>query len=133
LRIGGKRSLAYIAAMKRALSLIVAAALFGSGTPAIAAGAGNFTIVNATGIDMTGLAARRYGTDSWEPIVITPLPIAKSGGRGAAQFKNEDCAFDLRATLPNGQTVIWPGVNLCETHVVTLNRDANGNLWVDYQ
>ena len=118
--------------MKRALSLIVAAALLGSGAPAIA-GAGNFTIVNATGIDMTGLSARRYGTESWEPIVITPLPIAKSGGHGAAQFKNEDCAFDLRATLPNGQTVIWPGVNLCETHVVTLNRDANGNLWVDYQ
>jgi hypothetical protein len=118
--------------MKRALSLIVAAALVGSGAPAVA-GAGNFTIVNATGIEMTGLAARRYGTESWEPIVITPLPIAKSGGRGSAQFKNEDCAFDLRATLPNGQTVIWPGVNLCETHVVTLNRDANGNLWVDYQ
>jgi hypothetical protein len=132
LRIGGKRSLAYIAAMKRALSLIVAATLIWSGAPAFA-GAGNFTIVNATGIDMTGLAARRYGTETWEPIVIAPLPIAKSGGRGAAQFKNEDCAFDLRATLPNGQTVIWPGVNLCETHVVTLNRDANGNLWVDYQ
>jgi len=118
--------------MKRALSLIIAAALLASGAPAVA-GAGNFTIVNATGIEMTGLAARRYGTGSWEPIVITPLPIAKSGGRGAAQFRNEDCAFDLRATLPNGQTVIWPGVNLCETRVVTLNRDPNGNLWVDYQ
>lgn len=111
---------------------MIAAALLASGAPALA-GAVSFTIGNATGIDMTGLSVRRYGTDAWEPLVVTPLPVPKSGGRGAAKFKNEDCAFDLRATLPGGQTVVWPGVNLCETHVVTLNRDANGNLWVDYQ
>lgn len=118
--------------MRRALSFIIAALLILPSAPALAA-AGNFIIVNATGIDMTGLAVRRYGTENWEPLIIRPLPLAKSGGRGAAQFKNEDCAFDLRATLPNGQMVIWPGVNLCETQVLTLNRDANGNLWVDYQ
>jgi hypothetical protein len=111
---------------------MIAAALLASEAPALA-GATNFTIVNQTGIDMTGLAVRRYGTEAWAPLAVTPLPVTKSGGHGAATFKNEDCAFDLRATLPNGQTVIWPGVNLCETHAVVLNRDESGNLWVDYQ
>lgn len=113
------------------LSLTAGALLLGA-APA-AADAGNFTIVNATPIDMTALAVRRYGTQNWEPLVVSPVPLPKSGGQGAAQFRNEDCAFDLRATLPNGQTVVWPGVNLCDAHVVTLNRDASGNLWVDYR
>lgn len=116
--------------MKRAV-LSFAATLLLPVAPALAS-AGNFTLVNATGIDMTGLAVRRYGTENWQPLIVTPLPLEKSA-RGAAQFKNEDCAFDLRATLPNGQTIIWSGVNLCEANVVTLNRDASGNLWVDYQ
>ena len=118
--------------MKRTLALAAAAFLASAPVPALAQAA-NFTIVNNTDIDFSGLKARRHGTDQWTPLVVAPVPVAKSGGRGSVQFTNQDCAFDLQATLPDGRIVVWPGVNLCEAKVVTLNRDARGLLWVDYQ
>lgn len=118
--------------MKQVLAFAVAAAVLASPIPALAQAA-NFTLVNNTDIDFTGLKVRRFGTSDWLPLKVSPVPLAKSGGRGAVDFSNQDCAFDLEATLPNGQVVLWPGVNLCEAKVVTLNRNARGELWVDYQ
>ncbi|MBA2772249.1 MAG: hypothetical protein M3428_04880 [Pseudomonadota bacterium] len=115
----------------RKLLPIMAAAFAASSTPALAQ-AGNFTIVNATGIDFSGLAVRRFGTRQWLPLTVSPVPL-RNTARGSANFKDEDCAFDLRATLPDGRTVVWPGVNLCQVKVVTLNQKADGALWVDYQ
>lgn len=117
--------------MTKLLPIVLAAAIAVPSAPALSQ-AGNFTIVNATGIDFTGLAVRRFGTGEWLPLTVLPVPLPKAG-RGAADFKNEDCAFDLRATLPDGRTVLWPGVNLCQVKVVTLNQKANGALWVDYE
>ena len=118
--------------MKRTLALAAAAFLASAPVPALAQ-ATNFTLVNNTEIDFSALKVRRYGTDQWQPLVVAPVPVTKSGGRGAVQFTNQDCAFDLQATLPDGRIVIWPGVNLCEAKVVSLNRNARGELWVDYQ
>ena len=117
--------------MKTLLPIAVAAVLAVSPAPA-AAQAGNFTIVNATSIDFTGLAVRRFGTGEWLPLTVAPVPLQVSG-RGLASFKDDDCAFDLRATLPDGRFVVWPGVNLCQVKVVTLNQKAGGALWVDYE
>lgn len=117
--------------MDKLLPIFVAAAFAALPAPALGQ-AGSFTIVNATGIDFTGLAVRRFGTREWLPLAVSPVPLPNSA-RGAANFKDEDCAFDLRATLPDGRTVVWPGVNLCEVKVVTLNQKAGGALWVDYQ
>lgn len=117
--------------MKQLLVIVLAAAVAASPAPAIAQ-AGNFTIVNATGIDFTGLTVRRFGTTQWLPLTVSPARLPNAG-RGAASFKDEDCAFDLRATLPDGRTVVWPGVNLCQVKVVTLNQKAGGALWVDYE
>ena len=111
-----------------ALGALVAAAP----VPAIAQ-ATNFTLVNNTQIDFSSLKARRFGTQEWKPLAVAPVPVPKSGGQGAVQFSNPDCAFDLEATLPDGRLVVWPGVNLCDAKVVTLNRSANGDLWVDYR
>lgn len=110
---------------------MMAALVTASPVPVLAQ-ASNFTIVNATGIDFTGLAVRRFGTSEWLPLTVSPVPLPKAG-RGAADFTNEDCAFDLRATLPDGRMVVWPGVNLCQVKVVTLNQKAGGALWVDYE
>lgn len=108
------------------------AATLAAPAPAFA-GAANFTLVNNTNIDFAGMMARRFGTDQWMPLTVTPPSVANSGGRGAVEFSNQDCAFDLQAKLPDGQTVVWQGVNLCDATVVTLNRGAGGELWVDYR
>lgn len=118
--------------MKKLLLMAVAPALAVMPAPALAQ-AGKFGIVNKTGIDMTGVMVRRVGTPDWLPLTITPVPLTGSGGRGAADFTNDDCAFDLRATLPDGRTIVWPGVNLCQVKTVTLNQKAGGALWVDYE
>ena len=118
-------------AMRKLLPVAVAAAVAASPAPALAQ-VNNFTIVNATGIDFTGVAVRRFGTSQWLPLTVSPVPLRNSA-RGSADFKDEDCAFDLRATLPDGRTVVWPGVNLCQVKVVTLNQKGDGALWVDYE
>jgi hypothetical protein len=113
----------------RTLSFAAAAAalLICLPAPAIAR-AGNFTVVNATGENISALSIRRMGTDSWKALSVTP----PAGGRGAVQFADEDCAFDIQAKLAGGATALWSGVNLCDAKAVTLNRSASGAVWVDY-
>ena len=114
------------------IAILAAAVLAFAPTPAQAQAA-SFTLVNNTDVNFTGLTVRRFGTQEWLPLVVKPLPLSQSGGQGAVEFSNQDCAFDLQATLPNGQVVVWPRVNLCDASIVTLNRSANGQLWVDYR
>jgi hypothetical protein len=107
--------------------LLVAALLTAAPAPAMA-GAGNFTIVNATGLNITALSIRRFGTSGWQPLSASPA----AGARGSVQFSDADCAFDIQATLAGGVTAVWSGVNLCEAKAVTLNRSDSGAAWVDY-
>ena len=119
-----------VRAMKASLAMIAAALAVATPAP-VGAQATNFTLVNNTDIAFTGLMARRYKTEQWMPLAVSPMPVA-SRGRGAVQFSDQDCAFDLQATLPDGRVVVWSGVNLCDAKVVTLNRGADGVLWIDY-
>jgi hypothetical protein len=118
--------------MKPALAMIIAVAVAAIPAPA-AAQAASFTLVNNTDIPFTQLSVRRFGSQEWRPLIVAPLPVAHSGGRGSVDFNDPDCAFDLQATLPDGRLVVWPRVNLCEARIVTLNRSARGDLWVDYR
>ena len=110
-----------------ALAAAAAALITALPVPAIA-GAGNFTVVNATGLDISALSIRRFGTDAWRALSAAP----PAGGRGVVQFADDDCAFDIQARLAGGATAVWSGVNLCDAKAVTLNRSASGELWVDY-
>ena len=115
--------------MNRLIALILALAAATAPAPVAAQGASGFSIVNATGLNMTGLTIRRYGTEGWNPLGTAPSP----GGRGSIQFSDPDCAFDIQATLQGVGTVVWSGVNLCEVKTVILNRNASGVTWVDYE
>ena len=112
----------------RTLSLAAAAALIALMPGPAIAGAGNFTLVNATGLDIAALSIRRFGTDSWKGLGAAP----PAGARSAVIFSDDDCAFDIQARLAGGATAVWSGVNLCDAKAVTLNRNASGAVWVDY-
>ena len=112
----------------RTLCLAAAAAFLSVIAAPATAGAGNFTVVNATGHNITALSIRRFGTGSWQPLGVAP----PAGARGSVQFNDPDCAFDIRARLAGNVEAVWRGVNLCEAKAVTLNRSASGALWVDY-
>ncbi len=112
--------------MRRLLLALTAIAAGLASAPAVA-GVGNFTIVNGTGSPISGVAIRRAGTVGWRPLQAAPPP----GARAFISFTDPDCAFDIRASVA-GTEVLWAGVNLCETKSLTLNRNAAGATWVDY-
>jgi len=101
--------------------------MIASASPALA-GASNFTLVNGTSGALAELSIRRAGTSDWKPLGAAPA----AGARGAVQFNDPDCAFDIRATVPGAGPVTWAGVNLCDVKSVTLQRDGAAGAWVDY-
>jgi hypothetical protein len=103
-------------------------ALFAAAAAAPAfGGASNFTLVNGTSDTLANVSIRRAGTNDWKPLGTAPA----AGARGAVQFKDPDCAFDIRAEIA-GKPVTWAGVNLCDVKSVTLKKDDNAGAWVDY-
>ena len=113
--------------MKRLIAPLLGLAMAALPAPALA-DAGNFTLVNKTGANISSLQIRRVGTAAWQPLGGNPA----AGSRIAVAFTNPDCAFDIKANLADGQSATFTGVNLCDVTVVTLNRGSGGNLWVDY-
>ena len=113
--------------MKRLIVPLLALAIASMPSHAFAA-AGNFTLINKTGANITSLMIRRVGTSAWQPLGGNPA----AGSRTAVAFANPDCAFDIQARLADGQTATFNGVNLCDVATVTLNRGPTGALWVDY-
>jgi hypothetical protein len=113
--------------MKRLIAPLLALAIAFPPAQALAA-AGNFTLVNKTGANITSLMIRRVGTSAWQPLGGNPA----TGSRVAVAFANPDCAFDVQAQLADGKTATFTGVNLCDVTTVTLNRGPTGALWVDY-
>jgi hypothetical protein len=97
-------------------------------SPAFAAGASNFTLVNGTGAALAELSIRRAGTQEWKPLGAAPA----AGARGAIKFSDPDCAFDIRANVAGSGPTTWADVNLCAVKSVTLNRDGSAGAWVDY-
>ena len=90
-------------------------------------GASGFTLVNGTAGPFADVSIRRAGSNDWKPLSTA----AAAGARTNVQFKDPDCAFDIRAKV-GGSPVTWAGVNLCDVKNVTLRKDDNAGAWVDY-
>jgi hypothetical protein len=110
--------------MKRIACLV----LLMCASPAFAGpGASNFNLVNGTPAALGGLSISRAGANEWKPLAVSRA----AGAGGPVQFKDPDCAFDIRADV-GGKPVTWSGVNLCDVKSVTLKRDDSAGAWVDY-
>jgi hypothetical protein len=96
-------------------------------SPALA-GASNFVLVNGTGGALADVSIRRAGTSAWKKLGTAPA----AGARGAVQFSDPDCAFDIQAKVAGGGPVTWAGINLCDVKSVTHEKDENAGAWVDY-
>ena len=114
--------------LRRMKRLAIVAVLASCASPAFAAGASGFTLVNGTGAALSELSIRRAGTQDWKGLGTAPSPGAKT----SVSFSDPDCAFDIRANVPGSGQVTWAGVNLCAVKSVTLNRDGSAGAWVDY-
>ena len=114
--------------MHKIILLLSIAALAAPSVPASAGGAGDFTLVNGTGGGISDVSIRRAGSNDWKPLGAAPA----AGARGSVQFKDPDCAFDIRASVPGTGPVTWTGINLCDVKSVTLKRDGAAGPWVDY-
>jgi hypothetical protein len=101
--------------------------LMSSGAAVAAPGASNFTLVNGTPGALGAVTIRRAGTSDWKPLSASP----SAGAKQSVQFKDPDCAFDIRANV-GGSAVTWAGVNLCDVKSVTLRKDDSAGAWVDY-
>ncbi len=112
---------------------MLASALLCAGGPLSAAkpGAGGINLVNETGHGMSELFIRRTGTQNWQTLTFTP-PQPGWHAKASSTFTDPDCAFDIKATLDDGSTASWPGLILCEVKSLTLNRNAAGVTWADY-
>jgi hypothetical protein len=108
-----------------ALALVALAAA--PPAPALA-GAANFTLNNGTGAGISQVVIRRAGSSDWKPLSASQAP----GAGGPVQFKDPDCAFDIRAEVAGQGPTTWAGINLCDVKSVTLKRDPSAGVWVDY-
>jgi hypothetical protein len=113
-----------VAVMRKA---VLAALLLLTASPALA-GASKFVLVNGTDAKLGDLSIRRAGTQEWKKLADAP----SAGARTPVEFKDPDCAFDIRANVPGAKPITWADVNLCDVKSVTLKRDQSAGAWVDY-
>jgi hypothetical protein len=114
--------------MSRIPFALALAALVGASPAPALAGASNFTLNNGTGAAISQVAIRRAGSSDWKPLSAAPA----AGAGGPVQFKDPDCAFDIRAEVAGQGPTTWAGINLCDVKSVTLKRDPSVGVWVDY-
>lgn len=104
---------------------IFAFGVVAAATSALAA-AGPVVVVNGTGEVLGGIEIREFG-GAWAPVGGGLSP----GARSALPVSGQGCSYEVRATVA-GKPVTWPGLNLCEVKVVTLNRRSDDMVWADY-
>ncbi len=84
-------------------------------------GAQDFTLVNATGVEIHALYISPHETDDWEEDVLgrDTLP---SGESVEIKFSREEKAamWDLRVEDKDGNAIVWENLNLLEISKVTL-------------
>lgn len=125
MRLSGLRPLRVLVA----LSLLT---LFVS-PPAFAQGKQDFTLVNATGIEIHELYVSPHKSDDWEEDILGQDTLPE-GESVAIHFSPKDKAklWDLKIVDKDGHSVEWESLNLLEIAKVTLHY-KKGRAWADIE
>jgi hypothetical protein len=107
--------------------LAVAAVLLAALSQSAPATPRRITVINGTGVPLAQVAARPVNNSAWTALT----PGLSPGARTQVTIDPDLCAYEVQGKAGNS-VLAWSGVNLCETSSVTLNRRADGVLWVDY-
>jgi len=85
------------------------------------AGTQDFTLVNASGVDVFRLFISESATNDWEEDVLGD-DVLLDGERIDVQFSGRDaCLWDMMVTDADDDSLVWSGINLCQASVVVLH------------
>jgi len=107
-----------------ALSMLLAAAAFAQGKQ-------DFTLHNATGVEIHELYVSPHSSDDWEEDVLgqDTLPSGESVDIHFSR-KEKSKLWDLKVVDKEGNSIVWENLNLLEISEVTLHY-KDGKAWAD--
>ncbi len=102
---------------------------------AFAQGRQDFTVVNATGVEIHELYVSPHSADDWQEDVLGQDTLA-SGDSVEIVFGRKEKAkmWDLRIVDKDGTSIEWENLNLMEISKLTLHYNAKtGKAWADVE
>jgi len=119
----------------RLVSLYLAAGCFiaAAFSPAVVAGDQDFTVDNATGVDIHQLYVSPHSTNDWEEDILGQ-DLLPDGDSVEITFSRSERAamWDLQVTDSDGNAIVWENLNLLEISNVTLHY-RNGRAWAEVE
>jgi hypothetical protein len=115
--------------------LVLCALVMTLAVTASAQGDQDFTVVNATGVEIHELYVSPHSADDWQEDILGRDTLA-SGEFVDIVFsrKEKTKLWDLRIVDGEGTAIEWPNLNLLEISKVTLHYNKKtGKVWADIE
>lgn len=98
-----------------------------------ARGKQDFTLVNATGVEIHRVYVSPHSTNDWEEDILGQETLPDGDSVLITFDRNERAAkWDLRIEDKQGNAIEWENLNLLEISKVTLHY-KNGRAWADVE
>ncbi|HMF57006.1 MAG TPA: hypothetical protein VK619_11750 [Pyrinomonadaceae bacterium] len=109
-----------------ALSMLLLPSVFAHGKQ-------DFTLVNATGVEINKVFISPHSTNNWEEDVLGRDTLADGESVDITFDRSETAAkWDLRVEDKQGNAIEWENLNLLQLSKVTLHY-KNGRAWADVE
>jgi hypothetical protein len=112
--------------MKRSLLFLFAFVLLGFSTSALAQDAKqDFTLVNATGVEINEVHITPHDADEWGEDVLG-RDVLQNDEECDIQFHPQEdvCSWDIRIADKEGNAIEWESIDLCKWTKITLKYDG---------
>ncbi|HEY0006012.1 MAG TPA: hypothetical protein VGB17_14620 [Pyrinomonadaceae bacterium] len=100
---------------------------------AFAQGRQDFTLVNATGVEINAVYVSPHSVNDWEEDILGQDTLANGDSVDITFSRKERAAkWDLRIEDKDGNAIEWENLNLLEISKLTLHY-KNGKAWADVE